>query len=234
MRRAALLFLFALPLCAEPARYYVKPVYTSLRFSIVKWGVLKEEGIFRDFNGTLVYDPAHPEASRIDVVAKTASLDTKNDARSDGDRRGFSRRRALSDAGVSQHGRRSQFRHWQSDDPRHDPARPISRHVPRHARGPEHRPDGRIRNDLHDQSSRLRSARFAVGCGAGCAQRRGGTTHHDRRDHSTVGWRRRESGVGAETTAPTPDQRLPRESQPRFLIEIQQLARPAGKRRVGV
>jgi polyisoprenoid-binding protein YceI len=81
MKRATLLLLFALPLCAEPTRYYVKPVYTSVRFSIVKWGVLKEEGIFRDFNGTLVYDPAHPELSRIDVVAKTASLDTKDDAR---------------------------------------------------------------------------------------------------------------------------------------------------------
>lgn len=81
MKRSALLVLLALPLCAEPARYYVKPVYTSIRFSIVKWGVLKEEGIFRDFNGTLLYDPAHPEAARIDVVAKTASLDTKNAGR---------------------------------------------------------------------------------------------------------------------------------------------------------
>jgi polyisoprenoid-binding protein YceI len=82
MKRAMLLLaLLALPVCAQPTRYSVKPVYTSLRFSIVKWGVLKEEGIFRDFDGTLVYDPAHPEASRIDVVAKTASLDTKNATR---------------------------------------------------------------------------------------------------------------------------------------------------------
>src|SRR5207248_9603209 len=82
MKRAALLLLIVtLPVCAQPARYYVKPVYTSLRFSIVKWGVLKEEGIFRDFDETLIYDPAHPEASRIDVVAKTASLDTKNSFR---------------------------------------------------------------------------------------------------------------------------------------------------------
>lgn len=81
MKRVALLLLLTMPLCAEPTRYYVKPVYTSLRFSIVKWGVLKEEGVFRDFNGTLVYDPAHPEAARIDVVAQAASLDTKNDTR---------------------------------------------------------------------------------------------------------------------------------------------------------
>jgi len=82
MKRLLLLLpLLALPLCAEPARYSVQPVYTSLRFSIVKWGVLKEEGIFRDFDGALVYDPAHPESARIDVVAKTASLDTKNETR---------------------------------------------------------------------------------------------------------------------------------------------------------
>src|SRR5437763_16667026 len=82
MRRTALLLLtLSLPLCAEPTHYYVKPVCTSLRFSIVKWGVLKEEGIFRDFDGTLIYDPAHPESSRIDVVAKAASLDTKNGSR---------------------------------------------------------------------------------------------------------------------------------------------------------
>jgi polyisoprenoid-binding protein YceI len=80
-RAMLLLALLALPVWAAPTRYYVKPVYTSLRFSIVKWGVLKEEGIFRDFDGTLIYDPTHPEASRIDVVAKAASLDTKNSGR---------------------------------------------------------------------------------------------------------------------------------------------------------
>jgi polyisoprenoid-binding protein YceI len=82
MKRAALLLLtLAIPLCAEPVHYSVKPVYTSIRFSIVKWGVLKEEGIFRDFDGTLIYDPSHPEAARIDVVAKAGSLDTKNTTR---------------------------------------------------------------------------------------------------------------------------------------------------------
>ncbi len=80
-RVALLLLLLALPVCADPTHYYVKPVYTNIRFSIVKWGVLKEEGIFRDFNGTLIYDPAHPENARIDIVARTASLDTKNDGR---------------------------------------------------------------------------------------------------------------------------------------------------------
>lgn len=80
-RTALLLLILTLPVCGQPTSYHVKPVYTSLRFSIVKWGVLKEEGVFRDFDGSLIYDPAHPEAARIDVVAQTASLDTKSHGR---------------------------------------------------------------------------------------------------------------------------------------------------------
>jgi polyisoprenoid-binding protein YceI len=74
--------LVALALCACHAnaattRYLVRPVYSNVAFSIVKWGVLKEEGVFRDFAGTLDYDPAAPERSRIDVVVQSTSLDTK-------------------------------------------------------------------------------------------------------------------------------------------------------------
>jgi polyisoprenoid-binding protein YceI len=81
MKRLLLLLLIALPLAAETTRYQVRPVYSSVRFSIVKWGVIKDEGLFRDFNGTLEYDAAHPEQARIDVVVQAASLDTKNDTR---------------------------------------------------------------------------------------------------------------------------------------------------------
>ena len=55
-------------LLAETTRYLIRPTYTNIRFSIVKWGVLKQEGLFRDFAGTLDYDPAHPERARIDVT----------------------------------------------------------------------------------------------------------------------------------------------------------------------
>jgi polyisoprenoid-binding protein YceI len=82
MKRALLLLLLlATPLSAETTRYLVRPTYSSVRFSIVKWGVIKDEGLFRDFNGTLDYDPAHPEQSKIDVVVHASSLDTKNDSR---------------------------------------------------------------------------------------------------------------------------------------------------------
>ena len=77
----AFLILVAASLAAAPTRYVVRPTYTSVRFSIVKWGVMKEEGIFRDFTGTLDYDPADPTHARIDVVVQAASIDTKNDTR---------------------------------------------------------------------------------------------------------------------------------------------------------
>ena len=81
MRHLLLLFFVAVPLAAEMTRYQVRPVYSNVGFSIVKWGVLKEEGVFREFSGTLEFDPAAPERSRIDVVVQSASLDTKNDTR---------------------------------------------------------------------------------------------------------------------------------------------------------
>ena len=82
MNRIIVLLLFAAAHAqAATTRYLVRPVYSNVGFSIVKWGVLKEEGVFRDFSGTLDFDPAAPERSRIDVVVRSASLDTKNDAR---------------------------------------------------------------------------------------------------------------------------------------------------------
>jgi polyisoprenoid-binding protein YceI len=81
MKRLFLLLFVAANAGAAPARYLVRPVYSNVGFSIVKWGVLKEEGVFRDFNGTLEYDPAAPQRSRIDVVVQSASLDTKEEHR---------------------------------------------------------------------------------------------------------------------------------------------------------
>lgn len=62
-------------------RYLLRPVYSNVRFAIVKWGVLKEEGQFRDFTGTLDFDAAHPERSAVELVVDARSLDTKNDTR---------------------------------------------------------------------------------------------------------------------------------------------------------
>ena len=70
---------FAVPLAAET--YEVRRPYSNIGFSIMKWSVLKEEGVFRAFDGTLQYDAVHPERSRIDVVARAASVDTGHEGR---------------------------------------------------------------------------------------------------------------------------------------------------------
>lgn len=62
-------------------RYLIRPVYSNVGFSIVKWSVIKEQGIFRDFQGTLDWDAAHPERSAVELVVDAKSLDTKNDGR---------------------------------------------------------------------------------------------------------------------------------------------------------
>ena len=83
--RCALAALLLLACCANAAttQYSVNPTYSSIGFSIVKWSVIKEEGIFRDFSGTLDFDPAHPEGAKIDVVIRATSIDTKNTTRDD-------------------------------------------------------------------------------------------------------------------------------------------------------
>ncbi|HYS56210.1 MAG TPA: YceI family protein [Thermoanaerobaculia bacterium] len=81
MQRLLILFFVACPLAAETTRYQVRPVYSNVGFSIVKWGVLKEEGQFREFTGTLDYDPTRPQGAHIDVVVQASSLDTKIEGR---------------------------------------------------------------------------------------------------------------------------------------------------------
>ena len=61
--------------------YLIRPVYTNVTFKITKWMVLPEQGQFRDFDGTLIYDPLHPEQSRIEMTVRAASIDTKDETR---------------------------------------------------------------------------------------------------------------------------------------------------------
>lgn len=58
--------------------YRISKDYTTLSFTATKWKIFKEEGIFQDFSGSMMYDPSGPEASAIDVIVQAASLDTRN------------------------------------------------------------------------------------------------------------------------------------------------------------
>lgn len=87
---AAMLIVAVLPLTANakhrPATkasssdakvYAVSKTYSTLSFTATKWMVFKEEGIFQDFNGTLIYSLQDPGKCKIDVTVQAASLDTR-------------------------------------------------------------------------------------------------------------------------------------------------------------
>lgn len=56
----------------------VVPVFSNIGFSIVEFGVMKQDGSFRDFSGDIYYDPAHPERSRVSVVVQVDSIDARS------------------------------------------------------------------------------------------------------------------------------------------------------------
>jgi polyisoprenoid-binding protein YceI len=66
---------------AAPTTYRVEPVNATVAFSIMKWGVLVEEGTFRDFMGNVTYDEKNPERSQVSFSVRAASVDTKNSGR---------------------------------------------------------------------------------------------------------------------------------------------------------
>jgi len=65
----------------EPTTFRVRDGDTAVQFTITKWSVFKEEGRFRDFSGTIHYDPQNPAASRVEFEIRVASIDTKIGAR---------------------------------------------------------------------------------------------------------------------------------------------------------
>jgi len=50
-------------------------------FSIYKWAVFKEEGRFKDFDGTIEFDPQRPAATKVEIVINTSSIDSRNEDR---------------------------------------------------------------------------------------------------------------------------------------------------------
>jgi polyisoprenoid-binding protein YceI len=81
-----LLFLAALP-AAEPktprapVSLGVRRGDSTVAFTIRKWGVMREQGRFRKFEGAIHYDPRRPEASRVALTVDATSVDTGVSAR---------------------------------------------------------------------------------------------------------------------------------------------------------
>lgn len=68
-------------LAAQPMLLRIRRDDSHIGFSINKWGVFKEEGRFRDFDGTITFDPKNPPATTVDVVINASSIDSRNEGR---------------------------------------------------------------------------------------------------------------------------------------------------------
>jgi len=77
----AALLLLSIPLLAQPQTFSVRKEDSHIGFSIYKWAVFKEEGRFKDFTGTIVYDPKNPAAGRVDFTVHVKSIDSRNEGR---------------------------------------------------------------------------------------------------------------------------------------------------------
>ncbi len=68
-------------LVAQSMKLTVRKDDSNIGFSIYKWAVIKEEGRFRDFDGTIQYDPQDPLSTQVQFTIKAASVDSRNESR---------------------------------------------------------------------------------------------------------------------------------------------------------
>ncbi len=66
---------------AKPKKYIIRKEDSQFEFSIYKWAVFKEEGRFKDFDGTIIYDPENPAGTIVDITIYVASVDSRNEGR---------------------------------------------------------------------------------------------------------------------------------------------------------
>jgi polyisoprenoid-binding protein YceI len=78
---AALVALSAASASIAAESYNLEKTHADLLFSIDHAGFTQKHGAFRDFDGTLQYDAAKPENSKVEITVKTDSVDTAFAAR---------------------------------------------------------------------------------------------------------------------------------------------------------
>jgi polyisoprenoid-binding protein YceI len=78
----AIALALVLPSYAEDraSTYEISHVYSNVSFSIMKI-FFKEEGGFRDYSGTIYFDPVHPERSHVQMIVQAGSIDTRVEGR---------------------------------------------------------------------------------------------------------------------------------------------------------
>ena len=62
---------------AQAADYKIDPSHTHVLFMVNHLGFSNMIGVFAETAGTIAFDPAHVDASKLNVVIKTASLQTQ-------------------------------------------------------------------------------------------------------------------------------------------------------------
>lgn len=73
---------FALaPALAEPHRYELDPTHTTIAFMVDHIGYADTLGVFLDFEGGFTYDMETQELSDVEIIVKTASVQSFNEAR---------------------------------------------------------------------------------------------------------------------------------------------------------
>jgi len=58
------------------ASWSIDRAHSRVTFTVTKWGFVEVEGRFFDFSGTIAYDAAHPEGSRVDWRVQITSVET--------------------------------------------------------------------------------------------------------------------------------------------------------------
>ena len=61
--------------------FQVRQEDSNVGFSVYKWLVVKEEGRFRDFSGTVYFNLEDRGATKVDFTIQTASVDSRNEGR---------------------------------------------------------------------------------------------------------------------------------------------------------
>jgi polyisoprenoid-binding protein YceI len=61
--------------------YKIDTAHSSAQFAVAHLGISKTKGEFGDVQGTVVYDPANPKASRVEAVIDVKSIDTQDEKR---------------------------------------------------------------------------------------------------------------------------------------------------------
>ncbi|MEP0823460.1 MAG: YceI family protein [Ignavibacterium sp.] len=74
-------FIAGSDLSSQPLILTVRKEDSHVGFSIYKWGVFKEEGRFRDFSGTIKFDPNDPSRTAVSFTIQAASIDSRNERR---------------------------------------------------------------------------------------------------------------------------------------------------------